>query len=369
MKNPLPIILPLLIILTACQPQQPPQEAFATALVAEVPFYEALTQEALERNTITEDEQIATALVETLTAASPAIEPTALPPTQEPVQVATAAYTPPPAFDPEKRGWAERDIPYCEWDGEPVLMDVHYPWEMDGRWSVVVVVHGGAWQTGGKGYGIANYFVEPLKAAGYLVVDINYRLAPQYRFPAQIHDVKCAIRHLRANADLYNLNPDAIAMLGFSSGGHLAALAGSTDTEDGFDVGEYADQSSRVQVVVNLSGVINLQYYCNVDTVRAVFGAQDCKDAAVLQPANPTTYLTPDDPPYLIFHGDADTAVPLGFSTDLKDKLDANNIFNMLYVVEGAGHSYGMNDSDPALPTYLKDMEAIMLLFLDMVLQ
>jgi acetyl esterase/lipase len=104
----------------------------------------------------------------------------------------------------------------------------------------------------------AGLFASMMTAQGYLVVSINYRLYPAAQFPAMIQDVKCAVRSLRANAVQYNLDPNRIGAFGVSAGGHLAALLGTTDASVGWDVGEYLDQSSRVQAVIAMAGVMDL---------------------------------------------------------------------------------------------------------------
>jgi carboxylesterase type B len=85
-----------------------------------------------------------------------------------------------------------------------------------------------------------------LTAAGFLVVSLNYRLAPDYLFPAMIEDVKCAVRSLRAHVAEYNIDPDRIGAYGDSAGGHLVSLLGTSDVGAGWDRGEYLDQTSRV---------------------------------------------------------------------------------------------------------------------------
>ena len=139
------------------------------------------------------------------------------------------------------------DVTYCSPDGLPQKMDIYFP-KSGGPWPVFLYVHGGGWDKGDKAEGAGwNY----LNDKGYLVVSVNYRLAAyNIKFPAMIEDVKCAVRYLRAHALEYNLNPDRIGALGASAGGHLVALLGTSDKSAGWDVGEYLDQSSRVQAVI-----------------------------------------------------------------------------------------------------------------------
>ena len=159
-----------------------------------------------------------------------------------------------------KLGTVERDITYCTNDGVALKMDVHYPHAMSKPAPVAVYVHGGSWSSGSKSDSIGMTDVPELLARGYLVASVDYRYAPQWKFPAQIHDVKCAIRFLRANATRFNLDPNRIGAWGHSAGGHLVTLLGTTDTRDGFEGSrEYADQSSRVQAVVDMCGRADLR--------------------------------------------------------------------------------------------------------------
>jgi len=142
-------------------------------------------------------------------------------------------------------------------------MDVYFP-DSGGPWPALVYVHGGSWMRGDKSE--AMMFAGNMTSQGYLVVSINYRLYPPARFPAMIEDVKCAVRSLRAHAGEYNLDPDRIGAFGVSAGGHLVSLLGTSDQSDGWDVGEYLGQSSRVKAVIAMAPVTDLsRYFPNAD--------------------------------------------------------------------------------------------------------
>jgi acetyl esterase/lipase len=264
--------------------------------------------------------------------ATPGPPPTSPPPTAH------------PGLEHSKLGTLESDVTYCTSEGIALKMDFYYPYGANRSWPAVVFVHGGGWIEGDKASDLTLQFAEPLRSAGFLIAAINYRLAPDFQFPAQIRDVKCAIRFLRANARTYNVDPLRISALGYSAGGHLAALAGATDQSAGFDFGQYLEESSRVQAVVVVSGPSDLVRECPnlIVYLKRLFGIQECLDEHVplLSPANPAVYISPDDPPILLIHGTEDETVSFEASTYLKDQLDQGGVQNFLLAVDGANHSY-----------------------------
>ena len=227
------------------------------------------------------------------------------------------------------------DIPYCPLGTSSQKMDVYFP-ESGGPWPAVVYVHGGSWTHGDKSE--AAMFARLMTSQGYLVVSLNYRLYPAATFPAMIQDVKCAIRSLRAHASEYNLDPNRIAAVGPSAGGHLVALLGTTDPSAGWDVGEYLDQSSRVQAVIAMAGVMDLSRSfpnADIESIRLIgFGEYNVVEAS------PITHVTVDDPPFLLIHGDLDELVPYEQSQLMYDKLVQMNVPAQLVIVTNATHSF-----------------------------
>jgi acetyl esterase/lipase len=211
---------------------------------------------------------------------------------------------------------------------------------------VLVYVHGGAWMRGEKAE--AAGFASGMTSQGYLVVSINYRLYPTAKYPAMIQDVKCAIRALRANASEYNLDPDRVAAMGASAGGHLVALLGTSDQSAEFDVGEYLDQSSRVQAVVAMAPVTDLTRTfpnADIELMRQVgFGEDNIVEAS------PITHVTEDDPPFLLIHGDRDEVVPVEQSQLMYDRLLQAKIPAQLVIVKNGRHSLTAPDGS-ASPT------------------
>jgi acetyl esterase/lipase len=254
-------------------------------------------------------------------------------------------------------GEALTDIAYCTGGAPTQKMDVYFP-DSGGPWPALAYVHGGSWMHGDKAEAIM--FADRMMSHGYLVVSINYRLYPEGKFPNMIEDVKCAIRFLRAHAGQYNLDPNRIAAIGPSAGGHLVSLLGTTDQSAGWDVGEYLDQSSRVQAVVAMAPVTDLTRSfpnANIEAMRNVgFGEHN------IVPASPITHVTPDDPPFLLIHGERDELVPYDQSQLMYDRLVQSNVPAELMIVQRAGHSLTAPDGS-ATPTF-NEINQIILNFL-----
>jgi acetyl esterase/lipase len=266
--------------------------------------------------------------------------------------------TPPGPPSPSKLGTADLDVVYCTMDGVDIKMDVYYPESAQKAVPVVVYIHGGGWRAGDKTENIGMQHFTGFLANGYMVVSINYRLMPDVLFPAPIEDVMCATRHLRANAHVYGLDPWRIGVMGASAGGHLAAMLGVLDANDGFGkTGPYQKVSSRVQAVVMLAGPSNLK----VLAVHPEFANLFIEDEGWrrdLDWISPINYVTADDPPFLLLHGDKDDIVPLSQSTDFKELLTSKGVWARLIVVKNGGHAFNpvggaMNPDQDELLEYL----------------
>lgn len=263
-------------------------------------------------------------------------------PTAETAPTAAATQPPGPAeahdpLDSSKPGTVKRDVTYCTADGVELKMDLYYPTaNEEGPFPAAIYVHGGGWSSGRKTSGAGAADIPFLQAAGFLTVSVDYRLAPEYEFPAMLEDVKCAVRSLRAHAGEYRLDPNRIGVWGSSAGGHLAALLGTTDESAGFDTGEYPAYSSRVQAVVDMFGPADLtgSFGGGYQNARRVFGNFD------LALASPVTYVSADDPPFLILHGEQDALVPIEQSRILLAALQAAGVPAELVPVKNAGHGF-----------------------------
>jgi acetyl esterase/lipase len=242
-----------------------------------------------------------------------------------------------------KLGTVERDVIFATIDGVALKLDVYYPKTGSLAVPAVLYVHGGGWTAGDKRAGAGTQLIPELVSRGYLVAAINYRLAPDYKIPDQIGDVKCAVRYLREKAALYGIDPRRIGAVGGSAGGHLVALLGASDTDAKLEgLGGYGSQSSRVQAVVDLFGPADLPTMFKSAAspqIQRLFGATDPYSETVKK-VSPVTHITRDDPPFLILHGDNDTTVPLEQSQILHEQLTAAGVNSTLVVVQNAGHSF-----------------------------
>jgi alpha-L-fucosidase len=255
-----------------------------------------------------------------------------------------------------------RDLAYVPDGHERQKLDLYLP--KGGENSPLIInIHGGAFKMGSKSDGVPVAYL----AQGYAVASINYRLSQHAKFPAQIEDCKAAVRWLRAHAREYRLDPNHFAAWGSSAGGHLSAMLGTTGDSKEFDVGANLEQSSRVQAVVDYFGPTD---FLQMDEHRLANGmvhdAANSPESELIggpiqenqdktAKANPITYVTSSDPPFLICHGDQDPLVPQHQSVLLEAALRQAGVPVMFYTVAGAGHG-GFND--PKVPAMTKEFLA-----------
>ncbi len=244
----------------------------------------------------------------------------------------------------------QKDITYCSPGGVPQLLDIYTPQDGNKFHPLIIHVHGGSWVGGSKSDDNMMPVITALSDKGFTVASINYRLAPDYKFPAQIQDVKCAIRYMRANASKYSINPAKIGLLGESAGGHLSALAGLSQNVQEFNSDENVSVSDQVSAVVDLFGPANLVSFTAGSSIlaKALPTFLGSYSAAA---ASPTSYIDPSDPPMLIIHGDSDTLVPLSQSQELLNSLQKSNVPGSLIIVNSAGHGLDLVKGDAITPS------------------
>ena len=225
-------------------------------------------------------------------------------------------------------------------------MDLYFPKNGSPSAPVALNVHGGSWSHGDKKENETSQDFSAFATHGYIVAAVNYRHAPANKFPAQIEEVKCAVRFLRAKAAQYNIDSNRIGAFGCSAGGHLVSMLGLADKSAGFDNGgEHAAFSSRIQAVIAMSAPTDLALYdsSRFDMLQHVFGAKSMTDP-ILTKFSPIHYITKNAPPFLIIAGDQDLVVPLRQSKELYNRLTANSAHAELVVVQNGDHCLLAND-------------------------
>jgi acetyl esterase/lipase len=209
---------------------------------------------------------------------------------------------------------------------QPLYADVYLP-EGDGTFPGVLMVHGGGWVSGERS--IMNHLSERLARRGYVVLNVDYRLAPHYHHPAQIEDLREALRWMYANASRFKLNSERIGAWGYSAGAHLVALLG-TDGEE---------PATRVGAVVAGGLPSDLSDFPNGPLVRALMGMTREVDPVAWQQASPFSQASAGDAPMFIYHGIWDTTVRVEQSRKMKAALDAAGVPAELYLLRGSGHN------------------------------
>ncbi len=252
------------------------------------------------------------------------------------------------------------DLAYVTNGHERQKLDLYLPSEGENL-PLIINIHGGAFLMGSKEDMVPLSFL----SEGYAVASINYRLSYHAIFPAQIEDCKSAVRWLRKNSDKYGINPSRFGVIGASAGGYLAAMLGTTGDVKEFDLGENLEVSSRVQAVVDLFGPTD---FLQMDNHRLPNGLihnvpdspeslliggniQENKDKVAK--ANPINYVTKDDPPFLIIHGDSDPLIPHHQSELLEKALRESGVSVILYIVKDGGHGGFKDDNiDPLIGNF-----------------
>jgi acetyl esterase/lipase len=237
-----------------------------------------------------------------------------------------------------------KDIPYATVGARTLTLDLHRPASV-AHPPLLVWVHGGAWRKGNKSSAPAG-FVD----RGFAVASLDFRLSTEARFPAMVHDIKGAIRFLRAGAATYGYRTERIAIGGDSSGGHLAALvgvtAGSAELEG--TIGGHAEQSSTVQAILDYYGATDLTTILDQSTpfgldvrrpaLELLFGGPPDIKKSLAELASPVRHVDASDPPLLIFHGDRDPQMPINQSHELQGAYEQLGLDVTFVVVHGSAH-------------------------------
>ncbi|MFT5469196.1 MAG: acetyl esterase/lipase [Verrucomicrobiales bacterium] len=239
-----------------------------------------------------------------------------------------------------------RDIEFAKVGEHSLKLDLYFPDAANP--PLVVWVHGGAWRAGSKD----KMLIPGLIDHGFAIASVSYRLSPVEKFPAQIHDIKAAIRFLRAHASDYGYDASKVLIAGNSAGGHLAAHVGVTNGHPDFegDVGEDSKQSSDVHAIADFYGPTNFLTILKQSTphglgvripaLQLLLRAQPENVPDLAKLASPVFHVDAKDPPLLMIHGDQDPQVPINQSHELEVAYKAAGIGDRarLEVIHGGQH-------------------------------
>lgn len=233
------------------------------------------------------------------------------------------------------------NVVYGEAGGEKLTLHLALP-AGPGPFPGVLFIHGGGWSGGKKD----DHKNEALEAArrGFVGVTVGYRLAPKSKFPAQVEDVKCAVRWMRAHAGELKLNPKKLGAVGFSAGAHLAMMLGTMEKADGLDEsGGWADQSSKVQAVVEFAGPTDLLAEIpeiSKGILKNFLGGPPEEIQEAYRRASPVTYVSPGDAPMLLYQGTEDPLVPWQQAHLMAQALAKVKVPGRMELLLGAGHGW-----------------------------
>jgi acetyl esterase/lipase len=238
-----------------------------------------------------------------------------------------------------------RDLEYAQAGEISLKLNLHLP-NTEMQRVLIVWVHGGAWRAGSK----ESMPLGALVAAGYPVASVDYRLSPQAKFPAQIHDIKAALRFLRGHGRAWNLPTAKIVIAGDSAGAHLASLVGVSNGHPELEgtVGNDRAESSAVQGIISFFGGSNLTTILKQSTPHGIamrvpaldllLGGQPDAVPALARLASPVFHVDANDPPLLLLHGDQDPQMPVNQSLELLGAYRRENLSVQFEIVHGAGH-------------------------------
>lgn len=222
-------------------------------------------------------------------------------------------------------------------------MDIIYPEDKEKVYPCIVWICGGAWVMMDRAAHLP--YLAELARNGFVVASVEYRTSNEAVYPAQLMDVKAAIRYLRAHAGRYRIDTERFGVMGESAGGHLTAMAALAD-DPAYDEGDYPEYSSKVQAACPWyppTDVTAFPYPSPVEAAASMESLLLGKNVALHKEEAlkicPVSYVTKDAPPFLIIHGDNDHTVPFEQGEILHDKLETAGADVKLLILEGADHA------------------------------
>ena len=235
-------------------------------------------------------------------------------------------------------------IEYSNPQDQHLKLNLAVPKNIKDKAPAVLCIHGGGFRAGRRERW--DKLCKQLASRGYVAATVTYRLAPKFKFPAAIYDVKAAVRWLRANADKYKIDRRRIGVVGDSAGGHLAQFLGVTGDIRGFaGKGPHKYRSSKVQCVINYYGPSDFtkSYGKSVDAAEVLplwFGGDLKTHLKAHIVASPLNWVTPAAAPTLLLHGSKDPYVAIEQAEWIHERLKKCSVPVKLLRLEGAGHGF-----------------------------
>ena len=231
-----------------------------------------------------------------------------------------------------------KNLVYKKIDTLSLRLDIYEKKDLSKSVPALIFVHGGSWSKG-KRSDYLPYLIDYAEK-GYVTITVSYRLSRTAHFPAAVNDVKCAVRWVRTHAEQYHIDPHRLALIGGSAGGHLVLMAGYSNDKQ--FVGFCPDTvTARVQAIVDLYGPVDLttDYARNRKESQGFIGHTYQETPELYKAASPRFYISPDDPPTLVFHGTIDNLVPIRQSDSLHIWLDRAGVPNEYHRLKGWPHA------------------------------
>jgi len=232
-------------------------------------------------------------------------------------------------------------IPFANVGERKLLLDAFIP-KAEGKHPAVLVIHGGGWR-GGTRKQLRSY-AKRLAGMGIVSFCIEYRLAPEHKFPAQINDCRAALQWVRKNSDKYKVDPRRIGAIGYSAGGHLTALLATTgqppsETNGNFD--------TRIQAAAAGGAPTDfLNFDDNGQWAEYLMGGDLDEVPEKFRAASPVVFADPKDPPVFFFNGTADESVAVSWTEPLYKALQDAGVRTEMHLIDGASHLFAAGNSE-----------------------
>ncbi|MBC6988052.1 alpha/beta hydrolase [Hymenobacter sp. BT491] len=241
---------------------------------------------------------------------------------------------------------SKRDLTYCTIGNRDLKLDIFYPTaKRKAKYPAVLLIHGGGWRSGDRSHHIP--MAQQLAGKGYVTVTAEYRLSTEAIYPAAVNDLKAAVRWMRANANAYAIDTTKIAVWGFSAGGQLAALMGSTNGDKRYEVNTCnRGVSSNVQAVVDVDGILAFIHpesgegddSKSTSAATYWFGASKSQKPELWQEASALNHVSGKMPPILFINSSVDR-MHAG-RTDFISKLNELKIYNEVHAIPDTPHTF-----------------------------